>query len=134
MKTKKVGRLKHSNERRSKNVLFWSKKDASKGENTLPQWILQNIVENEMFQIIAKFIRFYSYEMDFMKATVMLVKADEMYNISNFASRCLLVKRWRWSKFLLESTLERLDVYHASYLLRKKVRVAPAEKEFDIAI
>ena len=35
-----------------------------------------------MFQIIAKFIRFYSYEMDFMKATVMLVKADEMYNIS----------------------------------------------------
>ena len=42
--------------------------------------------------------------------------------------RCIISHR------CIESALERLDVYHASYLLRKKVRVAPAEKEFDIAI
>ena len=58
----------------AKNVMFWLEKDISKGENTLLQWILQNILENKMFQRIAKFV------MDFMKDIVVLVKIDEMYN------------------------------------------------------
>ena len=36
--------------------MFWSKKDISKVKNTLHQWILQNILENQEFQRIAKFI------------------------------------------------------------------------------
>ena len=58
----------------AKNVMFWLEKDKSKGENTLLQWILQNILENKTFQRIAKFV------MDFMKDIVVLVKIDEMYN------------------------------------------------------
>ena len=34
-----------------------------------------------------------SYEMDFMKSIVILVKVDEMYNILKSASHCLLVER-----------------------------------------
>ena len=35
-------------------------------KNTLLQWILQNILENQTFQGIAKFIIVDFYEMDFM--------------------------------------------------------------------
>ena len=45
--------------------MFDKKKDTSKGENTLLQWILQNILAKQTFQTIAKFIDF--YEMGSMK-------------------------------------------------------------------
>ena len=63
-------------------------------EDTLPQWILQNILENQTFQRIAKFImKVYFYEMEFMKGIVILVKINEMYNILKSLSHCLLVER-----------------------------------------
>ena len=65
----------------------------SKVENTLLQWILQNILENQTFQRKAKFIMVDFYEMDFMKGIIILVKVDEMYNILKSASHCLLVER-----------------------------------------
>ena len=49
--------------------MFWSKKDTSKVEYTLLQWILQNILENQTFQKIAKFVMVDFYETDFMKGT-----------------------------------------------------------------
>ena len=58
--------------------MFWSKKDSSKVKNRLLQWIFQNILENQTFQRIAKFIMVDSYEIDFMKGNVILVKVDEM--------------------------------------------------------
>ena len=72
--------------------MFWWEKEISKAENTLFWWILQNILEN---QRIAKFIMADFYEIDFMKGIVILVKADEMYNMLKSASQCLLVERWR---------------------------------------
>ena len=74
--------------------MFWLEKDISKVENTLLQWILQNIIENHTFQRIPKFIMTDFYEIDFMKGIVILVKVDEMYNILKSASHCLLVERW----------------------------------------
>ena len=62
-------------------------------ENTLLGWILQNILENYTFQRIAKFVMLDSYEMDFVKVIVILVKVDEMRSILKSASHCLLVKR-----------------------------------------
>ena len=62
-------------------------------KNTLHQWILQNILENQEFQRIGKFIMVDFYEMDFMKGIVMLVKADHMYNILSSDNHYLLVKR-----------------------------------------
>ena len=50
-------------------------------ENTLLQWILQNILENQTFHRIAKFIMADLYKMDFMKGTVILIKLDEMLNV-----------------------------------------------------
>ena len=47
--------------------MFWYKKDTSKVKNILLQRILQNILENQTFQRIAKFILVDFYEMDFMK-------------------------------------------------------------------
>ena len=47
-------------------------------ENTLFQWILQNILENQTQ--IAKFIMADFYKMNFMKGIVILVKVDEMHN------------------------------------------------------
>ena len=47
--------------------MFWYKKDTSKVKNILLQRILQNILENQTFQRIAKFIMVDSYEMDFLK-------------------------------------------------------------------
>ena len=76
----------------AKNVMFWLEKDISKVENTMLQWIFRNILENQTFQRIAKLTNF--SEMDLMKAIVILVKADEMYNILESASRSLLVGRW----------------------------------------
>ena len=58
--------------------MFWSKKDSSKVKNRLLQWIFQNILENQTFRRIAKFIMVDSYEIDFMKGNVILVKVDEM--------------------------------------------------------
>ena len=72
--------------------MFWLEKDISKVENTMLQWIFRNILENQTFQRIAKLTNF--SEMDLMKAIVILVKADEMYNILESASRSLLVGRW----------------------------------------
>ena len=50
-----------------------------KGENTLLQWSLQNILENQTFQRRAPFIMVNSYEMAFM----------------NSASHCLFVERYK---------------------------------------
>ena len=47
-------------------------------ENTLLQWILQNILENQTFQRTAKFIMTDFYEMEFMKGILILVKLDEI--------------------------------------------------------
>ena len=58
--------------------MFWSKRDSSKVKNRLLQWIFQNILENQTFRRIAKFIMVDSYETDFMKGNVILAKVDEM--------------------------------------------------------
>ena len=62
-------------------------------ENTSFEYILQNILENQMFQRIEKFIMTDFYEMDFMKGIALLVKVDDMYNILKSVSHCLLVTR-----------------------------------------
>ena len=68
------------------------KKDISNAENTLHQWILQNILKNQIFQRKVYMVNF--YEMDFMKEILILVKADETCNIfKSAASHCLLVER-----------------------------------------
>ena len=90
---KKVGLLKFRNKEEVKNIMFWLEKDVSKLKNTLLQWILQNILENQTFQRIAKFTMADFYETVFMKGIVILVKLGEMYNILKSASHCLLVKR-----------------------------------------
>ena len=90
---KKVGRLKYRNKEEVKNIMFWLEKDISKLKNTLLQWILQNILENQTFQRIAKFTMADFYETVFMKGIVILVKLGEMYNILKSASHCLLVER-----------------------------------------
>ena len=82
--------------------MFWLEKDISKVENTLLEWVLQNTLENQMFQRIEEFIMADFYKMDFMKGIVILVKVDGVYNILKSASHCLLVERWdgdEWSKF-----------------------------------
>ena len=73
--------------------MFCLERDISKVENTLLQWILENVLENQTFQRIAKFIMADFYEMDFTKGIVILVKVDEMYNILKSGSHCLLVER-----------------------------------------
>ena len=78
----------------AKNVMFWLEEDIPKVENTLFQWILQDILENQTFQRLGKFIMVDLYEMDFMKGIVKLVKVNEMYNILKSAGHCLLVERW----------------------------------------
>ena len=62
-------------------------------ENSSLQCILQNILENQTFQRIEKFIMTDFYEMDIMKGIAILVKVDDMYNILKSVSHCLLVKR-----------------------------------------
>ena len=62
-------------------------------ENTSLQCILQNILENQTFQRTEKFIMTDFYEMNFMKGIAILVKVDDMYNILQSLSHCLLVKR-----------------------------------------
>ena len=78
---------------KGKMLCFYLKKDISKVKNTMLQWILQNILEDQTFQRIAKFMMTDSYEMDFMIGIVTLVKVDEIHNILKSASHCLLVKR-----------------------------------------
>ena len=46
-------------------------------KNTLLQWILENILENQTFQRIINFIMADLYEIDFMKG-VILAKVDEV--------------------------------------------------------
>ena len=58
--------------------MFWLRKDMSMVENTLLQWTLQNILENQTCQRMAKFVMADFYGMDFMKGIVILVKVDEM--------------------------------------------------------
>ena len=74
-------------------MFFLLEKDISRAENTLLQWILQNILQNQMLQRPTNFIMADFYEMDFIKDIVILVKVDEMYNILKSAGQCLLVKR-----------------------------------------
>ena len=63
-------------------------------KNTLLQWTLQNVLENQTFHRVVKFSMVESYETDFMKVIVILVKVDEIYNILKSASHhCLLVER-----------------------------------------
>ena len=78
------------------------------------------------------------YEMEFMKDIVILGKVDEVYNILQSASHCLLVERRvgnGWSKsFLLEIFPY---IYYVPPLIRGRlhlVRDTAAEKEVDIAI
>ena len=71
--------------------MFRLKKDTSKMKNTLPRWILQNVLQNQTFQRIAKFIIANFYEIDFMKGSIILGEVDEMYYILKSASHCLLV-------------------------------------------
>ena len=74
-------------------LCFYLKKDISKVKNTMLQWILQNILEDQTFQRIAKFMMTDSYEMDFMVGIAILVKVGEIHNILKSASHCLLVER-----------------------------------------
>ena len=74
-------------------MFFLLEKDISRAENTLLQWILQNILQNQMLQRPTNFIMADFYEMDFIKDIVILVKVDEMYNILKSAGQCLLVER-----------------------------------------
>ena len=74
-------------------LCFYLKKDISKVKNTMLQWILQNILEDQTFQRIAKFMMTDSYEMDFMIGIAILVKVGEIHNILKSASHCLLVER-----------------------------------------
>ena len=100
----------------------------------------QKILENQTFQRIAKFIMVDSYETDFMNSIVILLKVDEMCNISKSASHCYWSRGEDgigWSKFLLEFALEYPYVYCTPPLLRARlrpVRDTAAEKEFDIAV
>ena len=73
--------------------MFSSKRDTPKVKNTLLQWILQNILENQVFQRIANFIMINFYEMNLMKGNVILVDVDQMYNIFKSASHCLFVEK-----------------------------------------
>ena len=57
-------------------------------ENTL-----LNIIENETFQRIAKFIMAEFYKWTLWEAFVILVKVGEMYSIIKSASHYLLVER-----------------------------------------
>ena len=59
--------------KKQKLLCFDFKKDIGKKKKTLLLWILQDILENQAFQRIAKFME--------MKDIVILVKVDEMYNI-----------------------------------------------------
>ena len=93
MKAKKNKLIVGSKEE-AKNVMVWLEKEISKVENTLLQWILQNILENHTFQRIAKIIMVEFHKMDFKEGIVILVKVDETYNILKTASHCLLVERW----------------------------------------
>ena len=74
-------------------LCFDLKKDVSQKKNTLLQWILQNILENQTFQRIAKFIMADFNEMNFMERIIILVKVDEMYNILRSAGHSLLIER-----------------------------------------
>ena len=74
-------------------MFFRLEKDISRAENTLLQWILQNILQNQILQRPTNFIMADFYEMDFIKDIVILVKVDEMYNILKSAGQCLLVER-----------------------------------------
>ena len=54
-------------------MFFRLEKDISRAENTLLQWILQNILENQMLQRSTNFVMADLYEMDFIKDIVILV-------------------------------------------------------------
>ena len=105
-------------------------------KSTWLQQILQNILENETFQRIAKFIMLHCCEMDFMKGIFTFAKVDEMYNILMFASYCLFVDRlsWNWISFCCSLPL---NIYYVPPLLRDRVhpvRDTAVEKQFDVAI
>ena len=51
-------------EEEANNVMLWSIKDSIKVKNALLQGILENMLENQTFQRMAKFIMVDSYEMD----------------------------------------------------------------------
>ena len=51
-------------------MFFRLEKNISRAENTFLQWILQNILENQMLQRSTNFIMADFYEMDFIKDIV----------------------------------------------------------------
>ena len=54
-------------------MFFRLEKNISRAENTFLQWILQNILENQMLQRSTNFVMADFYEMDFIKDIVILV-------------------------------------------------------------
>ena len=78
-------------------MLCFDQKRHIKGDKYITLMDFAEDLEYKMFQRIAKFIMVDSYEMDFMKGIVILVKVDETHNILKSAGHCLLVERWRWN-------------------------------------
>ena len=75
-------------------MLCFDQKRHIKGDKYITRMdFAEDLIEYKMFQRIAKFIMVDSYEMDFMKGIVILVKVDETHNILKSASHCLLVER-----------------------------------------
>ena len=137
----------------AKNVMFSSKKDSSKVKNTLLQWILQNILENQTFQKIAKLFAYSHRILIFMYIFGYFFQKGHFKGFSkksahrqkilgggahepsappapedlfNSASYSLFYERWRWNwmiKVLLEFALECPCVYYASALLRSRLHL-----------
>ena len=80
----------------AKNMLCFDEKKTHERWETLLRWVLQNIIENQTFQRIAKFI-IWSISMKWTLWKVLVVKVDKMYNILKSANHCFLVERWRWN-------------------------------------
>ena len=74
-------------------MLCFDQKRYIKGEKHIVPMDFAEYLRILDVQRIAKFIMADFYEMDFMKAIVILVKTDGMYNILKSASHCLLVER-----------------------------------------
>ena len=71
-------------------MLCFYQKDTFSGEKyIIPRDFAKHLIKSRA----AKFIMVDSYEMDFMKGIVILVKVDEMCNILKSGSHCLQVER-----------------------------------------
>ena len=76
--------------------MFWLEKDISKVENTLLQWILQNILENQTFQRIAKF--------SFDKG-----QTSSPWEIQLQRKKLILQYRWHWNTLIRRSKKIEMD-------------------------